>query len=52
LEVYFALLRKTLLTIIGVILFLRTGWVVGHSGLLGAMVIIVLAHMVTIATGL
>lgn len=42
----------SVLTIIGVILFLRTGWVVGQSGLLGAMVIIVLAHLVTIATGL
>lgn len=42
----------SVLTIIGVILFLRTGWVVGSTGLVGALAIIILAHTVTIATGL
>jgi len=42
----------SVLTIIGVVLFLRTGWLVGNSGLTAALVIIVIAHTVTIATGL
>jgi solute carrier family 12 (sodium/potassium/chloride transporter), member 2 len=40
----------TLLTIVGVILFLRTGWVVGNAGLLGAVGIIALAFAITGAT--
>lgn len=42
----------TLLTILGVIMYLRLGWVVGNVGLGGAIVIIVLAHVITIATTL
>lgn len=42
----------TFLTIIGVIYFLRLGWVVGNAGLLGAISIIVLAHVITISTAL
>jgi len=40
----------TFLTIIGVILFLRTGWVVGQAGLLGALGIVLLANSITLAT--
>ena len=40
------------LTILGVIMYLRLGWVVGNAGLLGAILIIVLAKTITIATGL
>ena len=40
------------LTILGVILYLRTGWVVGSVGLMGALVIIVIANLVTLATAL
>jgi amino acid transporter len=42
----------TLLPILGVILYLRLGWVVGNVGLLYAIIIIVLAHLATITTGL
>jgi amino acid transporter len=42
----------TVLTILGVIMYLRLGWVVGNAGLLGAIVIILLAKAVTICTGL
>jgi amino acid transporter len=42
----------TILTIIGVILYLRLGWVVGTVGLGGAIVIILLSHVATITTGL
>lgn len=40
------------LTILGVIMFLRLGWVVGNAGFLGTVVIILLAKSVTICTGL
>jgi len=42
----------TILTIIGVILFLRLGWVVGNVGFLGALLIISLAHIATVTTSL
>lgn len=41
-----------ILAILGVILFLRTGWVVGQAGLGYAVAIILLAHFVTLVTGL
>lgn len=40
------------LTIIGVILFLRLGWVVGTAGLGGAILIMILAHLITVSYGL
>lgn len=42
----------TVLTILGIILFLRIGWVVGQAGLLGALSIIVLANIISLITGL
>jgi amino acid transporter len=42
----------TVLTILGAIMYLRLGWVVGNAGLGGAILIIVLAHVITITTGL
>ncbi len=42
----------TILTILGVIMYLRLGWVVGNAGFGGALVIILLAKVVTISTGL
>ncbi|HKJ05239.1 MAG TPA: amino acid permease [Geopsychrobacteraceae bacterium] len=41
----------TLLTILGVIMFLREGWVVGNAGLLGAWAIILLSFAITGFTG-
>ena len=40
------------LTILGVIMYLRLGWVVGNAGFGGAVVIILLAKLITICTGL
>ncbi len=40
------------LTILGVIMYLRLGWVVGNAGLVGAIAIIILAKSITIATSL
>ena len=40
------------LTILGIILFLRLGWVVGQAGLWGALVIVILANLISLLTGL
>jgi len=40
------------LTILGIILFLRIGWVVGQAGLAGSLLIILLANAVSLLTGL
>lgn len=42
----------SLLTILGVILYLRTGWVVGNAGLAGAALIILLGFTITGTTGM
>ena len=39
-------------TILGAVMFLRFGYAVGHAGLLGALLIILLGHMVTVPTAL
>ena len=40
------------LTILGIILFLRAGWVVGQAGLLGALLIVAIANSISFLTGL
>ncbi len=42
----------SILTILGVIMYMRLGWVVGNAGLIGAILIIVVAHVISVATGL
>ncbi len=42
----------SILTILGVIMYLRLGWVVGQSGLIAAIAIIFIAHVISITTGL
>jgi len=42
----------TLLIILGVIMYLREGWVVGNARLLDAWLVILLAVMITTCTGL
>jgi len=39
-------------TILGAIMFLRFGFAVGHVGLLGAIAIIIIGHMVTVPTAM
>jgi amino acid transporter len=39
-------------TILGALMFLRFGYAVGHTGLAGALLIILLGHMVTVPTAL
>ncbi|MFI1773741.1 amino acid permease [Thalassobellus citreus] len=42
----------SLLTILGVIMYMRLGWVVGNAGLFGAIAIIIIAHVIAVTTGL
>jgi amino acid transporter len=42
----------SLLTILGVIMYMRLGWVVGEAGLINALIIIVVAHIISVTTGL
>ncbi len=42
----------SILTIAGVIMYMRLGWVVGNAGLLGAIIIILIAHVISVTTGL
>jgi amino acid transporter len=41
-----------ILTILGVILFMRAGWVVGHAGLLQALLILLIANSITLMTAM
>ncbi len=42
----------SILTILGVIMYLRFGWVVGNVGLIGALIIVTLSTSITFLTGL
>ncbi len=42
----------SILAILGVILFLRLPWIVGHAGLWAVLGIILVAHIITVCTGL
>ncbi|MDA3905984.1 MAG: AAA family ATPase [Bacteroidales bacterium] len=42
----------SILTILGVIMYLRLGWVVGQAGLYAVIGLILLAHVISISTGL
>nr|MBU1327887.1 amino acid permease [Candidatus Omnitrophota bacterium] len=42
----------TVLSILGVVMYLRLGWVVGQVGLAGALAIIVISNLITLCTGL
>ncbi|BCR03368.1 Na-K-Cl cotransporter [Desulfuromonas versatilis] len=49
---FLGVFTPTILTILGVIMYLRFGWVVGHVGLLKTLLIVVLANAITIITSL
>lgn len=42
----------TVLTILGLMLYLRIGWVVGNAGIGGAILIVIIANAITLATAL
>ena len=49
---FLGVFTPSILTILGVILYLRTGWVVGSVGLLQALLIVVIANTVTLVSAL
>ena len=49
---FLGVVTPTMLTILGVILYLRMGWVVGNAGLAGTIIIVLLAHVITVTTSL
>ena len=42
----------SILTVVGVIMYMRLGWVVGNAGLVGTIGIILIAHLIAVTTGL
>ena len=42
----------SILTILGVVMYLRLGWVVGNAGLGGTLIVVGVSHLITLATGL
>ena len=44
--------RPTVMTILGVMMYLRLGWVVGEAGLVGTIAVIVLIYLITSSTAL
>ncbi len=42
----------SVLTILGVIMYMRLGWVVGNAGLITALAIIIISHVISVTTGL
>jgi potassium/chloride transporter 4/5/6 len=49
---FIGVFTPTMLTILGVIMYMRLGWVVGNAGLGGALLIIALANGITLITSL
>ncbi|MCB9780560.1 MAG: Na-K-Cl cotransporter [Alphaproteobacteria bacterium] len=47
---FLGVFTPTLLTILGVIMYLRVGWVVGNAGVVGTLLIVVLANSITLLT--
>lgn len=42
----------SVLSILGVIMYLRLPWIVGHAGLISTLSIVLVAHVISLATGL
>ena len=42
----------SILTILGVVMYMRLGWVTGQAGLARALIVVVVAHLISLATGL
>ncbi len=49
---FIGVFTPTILTILGVIMYLRFGWVVGQVGLLKTLLIVLLANLITLLTSL
>ena len=44
---FIGVFTPTILTILGVIMYLRFGWLVGHLGLVRIVIVVVLANVIT-----
>lgn len=49
---FLGVFTPTILTILGVIMYLRSGWLVGHLGLLHVIIVIIMANSITLITTL
>jgi potassium/chloride transporter 4/5/6 len=49
---FLGVFTPTILTILGVIMYLRFGWVVGHLGLVKTLLIVIIANSITLVTTL
>jgi len=49
---FIGVFTPTALTILGVIMYLRFGWVVGNAGLMGAVLIVLLSNVITFLTAM
>ena len=49
---FLGVVTPTTLTILGVIMYLRMGWVVGNAGLVGTLSIVLIANAITLITAL
>ena len=49
---FLGVFTPTVLTILGVIMYLRFGWLVGHFGLEGTILIVIIANLITLITTL
>ena len=49
---FLGVFTPTILTILGVIMYLRAGWLVGHLGLARVIIIVILANLITLITTL
>ncbi|MFC1854019.1 hypothetical protein ACFL27_27860, partial [candidate division CSSED10-310 bacterium] len=49
---FLGVFTPTILTVLGVIMYLRTGWLTGHLGLIQMLVIVTLANLITLITTL
>jgi len=47
---FLGVFTPSILTILGVIMYLRFGWVVGNAGLLNTLLIVIVANAITLAT--
>jgi len=47
---FLGVFTPTILTILGVIMYLRVGWLVGHLGLYRVIIIVILANVITLIT--
>lgn len=51
-RIFSGVFASSVISILGVVLFLRFGWIIGHTGMLSVFVMLLIAHAVSFSTGL